>query len=200
VQNDFYPAFSPACFSLLGLWFVVVQIRMREWQGSAIHRRRSYGVALHFALPGIMSVLALIDPADPAFWRVSFAIVALGGAVVLAMTRGYPARRKRMPARPAALPVPDQLGLAAYIAATAIYITIGALACAGGPTLLRAEEVLLTILVFLGFNVAWLLLFDDADPSRARSGTTGNDQAAMEAVLGSDTVPPPGRQPQAQSP
>ncbi len=47
-----YGAFSPACLALLGLWLVVVQVRMRAWQGSAIHRRRSYGVALIFASPG----------------------------------------------------------------------------------------------------------------------------------------------------
>ena len=88
----FYGAFSPACFALLGLWLVVVQVRMREWQGSAVHRRRSYGVALHFALPGMMSLLALVDPQDPLFWRVSFAIIALGGAVVLALVRGFPLR------------------------------------------------------------------------------------------------------------
>jgi hypothetical protein len=31
---------------------------------------------------------------------------------------------------------------------------------------LRIEAILLTILVFLGFNVAWLLLFDDRSPAR----------------------------------
>jgi hypothetical protein len=188
MPNAFYPAFSPACFALLGLWLVAVQIRMREWQGSAIRRRRSYGVALHFALPGIMSVLALVDPTDPVFWRVSFAIVALGGAVVLATTRGYPVRRERTLAGPAALPASDQLGLAAYVAATAIYLTVGALACAGGPNMLRVEEVLLTGLVFLGFNVAWLLLFDDVSPSRAHSPAGGNDRAAIEVVLPSDAA------------
>ena len=30
----------------------------------------------------------------------------------------------------------------------------------GGLDVLRAEAVLLTLLVFLGFNMAWLLLFD----------------------------------------
>jgi peptidoglycan/LPS O-acetylase OafA/YrhL len=87
--TGFYGAFSPACLALLGLWLVVVQVRMREWQGSAIHRRRSYGVALIFALPGVMSLLALIDPQDPDYWRVSFAIIALGGAVALAAVRGF---------------------------------------------------------------------------------------------------------------
>jgi hypothetical protein len=175
--NAFYGAFSPACLALLGLWLVVVQVRLREWQASPVHRRRSYGVALNFALPGVMSLLALIDPQDPAYWRVSFAIIALGGAVALIAVRGFPARRERTPAGTASLPVPDRVGLAAYIAAIVLYVLIGALAFAGGAAVLRAEAVLLTVVVFLGFNVAWLLLFDDAGPSRARSPATGDDRA-----------------------
>jgi len=34
----------------------------------------------------------------------------------------------------------------------------------GGLTELRTEAVLQTLLVFLGFNVAWLLLLDDRKP------------------------------------
>jgi hypothetical protein len=166
--SGFYGAFSPACFALLGLWMVVVQIRLREWQGSAAHRRRSYGVALHFALPGMMSLLALVDPADPVFWRVSFAVIALTGAAVLALVSGRPARSMadRSGALPAA-PAADQLGLAAYLAAIALYLLIGALAVVGGLDVLRTEAVLLTLLVFLGFNVAWLLLFDSRQSSPA---------------------------------
>ena len=85
--SDFYGAFASASFALLGLWLVVVQIRIGEWRGSEFHVRQSYGIALHFVLPGVMSVAALIDPFDPAFWRISFAIVALGGAVILIMVR-----------------------------------------------------------------------------------------------------------------
>lgn len=36
----------------------------------------------------------------------------------------------------------------------------------GGLVALRTEAVLQTLLVFLGFNVAWLLLLDDTRPSR----------------------------------
>jgi hypothetical protein len=164
----FYGAFSPACFGLLGLWLVVVQIRMHEWQGSAIHRRRAYGVALHFALPGIMSLLALVNAQDPAFWRVSFAIVALGGAVVMATVRSSPGRGERGSSGLGAAPAADQLGMAAYVAAIVLYVLIGALAFAGGVTVLRIEAILLTALIFLGFNVAWLLLFDDKQPSRVQ--------------------------------
>ena len=100
--TGFYGAFSPACLALLGLWLVVVQVRLREWQHSTVHRRRSYGVALSFALPGVMSLFALIDPQNPDYWRVSFAIIALGGAVALAAVRGFPVRRER--------PRPEQPG------------------------------------------------------------------------------------------
>ena len=90
--KDFYLSFSAVCFTLLGLWLIVVQTRHAEWRGSALARRRAYGVALHFSLPGLMSLLALVDPLDSEFWRISFAIVALGGAIVLATVRGLPLR------------------------------------------------------------------------------------------------------------
>jgi hypothetical protein len=179
--DAFYGAFSPACFALLGLWLVVVQVRLREWQGSAIRRRRSYGVALHFALPGIMSVLALIDPKDPRFWRVCFAIVALGGAIVLAAVRGIPARHERAPRGADSSPVSDWPGVAAYVAAIVLYTVIGALAFAGGTGALRAEAVLLTALLFLGFNAAWLLLFDPATPPAA----AGHDRGPLSRPAGS---------------
>ena len=173
--NVFYGAFSPACFALLGLWLVIVQIRLPEWQGSAVHRRRSYGVALHFALPGIMSLLALVNPQDSAFWRVSFAIIAFGGAIVLATVRGFPVRAGQPgAAEAAALGHPDQLGLAAYIAAILIYLLIGVLAFKGGLAVLRTEAILLTLLIFLGFNAAWLLLFDDRSPSHKRPSATAS--------------------------
>jgi hypothetical protein len=172
----FYGAFSPACFALLGLWLVVVQIRLRDWQGSAVHRRRSYAVALYFALPGIMSLLALVDPHDSAFWRISFAIVALGGAIVLATVRGLPLRGVAA-GQPGAAGTdapgrPDQLGLATYIIGILIYVLIAALAFTGGLAALRTEAILLTFLLFLGFNVAWLLLFDDRYPSHGRPPAT----------------------------
>jgi hypothetical protein len=160
--TDFYISFSAVCFTLLGLWLVVVQVRIGEWQASPVHRRRTYGVALHFSLPGMMSLLALINSQSSVLWRTSFAIVAIGGAVVLAAVRG---------------PAPAKLGLAAYLAAIALYILIGVLALAPRITgelgvaaaPVRVEAVLLTTLVFLGLNVAWLLLFDDTTASPARS-------------------------------
>jgi len=100
------------------------------------------------------------------------------GAVALVAVRGFPVRRERTAVGTAAFPVPDQLGLAAYIAGIALFALIGALAFIGGPAILRTEAVLLTVVIFLRFNVAWLLLFDDTGQSRARSPVTGNERAA----------------------
>jgi hypothetical protein len=79
---------SALCFTILGLWLVVVQQKFKWWASDTSLKRRAYGIALHFSLPGTMALLALIDPASSALWRASFAIVALGGAVVIAAVRG----------------------------------------------------------------------------------------------------------------
>jgi len=155
VLKDFYLSFSAVCFTLLGLWLIVVQTRHAEWRGSALARRRAYGVALHFSLPGLMSLLALVNPDSSILWRTSFAIVAIGGAVVLIVLRG------------AAV---GKVGLIAYTVAIVLYALIGLLAIAPGlvgdlglqVTPVRVEAVLLTVLVFAGVNVAWLLLFEEA--------------------------------------
>jgi hypothetical protein len=157
--KDFYAAFATVCFTLLGLWIIVVQTRHSEWRRSALHRRRAYGISLYFALPGLMSLLSLVDPASTDLWRVSFAIVAAGGAVVLLIVRG---------------PAPSPLGLAAYVAAIVLYLLIALIAVfpsvlsdVGITTrALRVEAILQALIVFLGANIAWLLVFDDApEPS-----------------------------------
>jgi hypothetical protein len=153
--TDFYLSFSAVCFTLLGLWLIVVQTRHGEWRGSPAHRRRAYAVAMHFSVPGLMSLLALINPASSVLWRTAFAVAAIGGAVVLTTIRS---------------PAPGKLGVAAYVLAIALYVIIAILAIVprivGGLGLsaapVRVEAVLLTILVFAGVNVAWLLLFDEA--------------------------------------
>jgi hypothetical protein len=156
--TDFYVAFAAVCFTLLGLWLIIVQTRHAEWRRTAVHRRRAYGIGLHFSLPGLMSLLSLVDPASTDLWRISFAIVAGGGAVVLALVRG---------------PAPTRLGAVAYLATVVLYLLVAIVAAAPGIVAdlglsarpLQIEAVLLTALVFLGVNVAWLLLFDEAQPS-----------------------------------
>ena len=174
--TDFYQSFSAACFALLGLWLVVVQIRLDDWRADPVRKRRAYGVALHFALPGMMGVFALVDTSSNTFWQVSFIVVAFSGAVVMFAVRGgWPVPVEDGRRRLRSLPGVDQAGLAAFAAATVLYVLIGAFAAvavahAGGSWALRTDAVLLTVLVFLGFNIAWLLLFEYRSPGSRPSG------------------------------
>ena len=98
---------------------------------------------MHFSLPGLMSLLSLVDPASTTLWRVSFAVVAAGGVLALVLVRG---------------PAPTGLGAAAYGAAVVLYLLIALVAVVPGMVAeigvlarpLRVEAVLLTMLVFLG--------------------------------------------------
>jgi hypothetical protein len=144
--DAFYGAFSPACLALLGLWLVAVQMRANEVRASKELSRRTYVVALFFALPGVMGVIALIDTANPAFWRVSFVIISLVGAAALFPVRGLPGGVR-------ARDIAD-------IAAVLLYLAIAILAVIGGADMQRTVAVLLTALIFLGFNVGWLFLFE----------------------------------------
>lgn len=176
---EFYEAFAPACFALLGLWFVALQIRDTEWKGDSLAQRRAYGVALSFALPGVMSLLALVDISTHTFWQVSFAIVGLGGAVAMFFVFWYHVQARRVRIRLRHLTVADWIDAAAC-ASIGLYLAVGALAAVGGATSLRTVAVLLTIAVFLGFNLGWLLLVEN------RSSDTGSSAPTDAAAAAAD--------------
>lgn len=160
--SSFYQAFAPISFTLLGLWLIVVQTRHAEWRRSATQRRRTYAITLNFAFPGLMSLLSLVDPRSQTIWRVSFAAVSILGVVALVglgwVTRGG--------GRTGLLPT------AALLVAALLYALVAVVAIAPGVvsglgidlTPLRVEAILLSLLVFLGVNVAWLLMFDEPEP------------------------------------
>jgi hypothetical protein len=187
VMTDFYIAFSSVCFALLSLWLVVVQLNSRAWvSGDQAHHWRAYGVALYFALPGTMSLLALIDPNDAGFWRVSFAVIALGGAAGMIALQapfwaraGFLARVRFLEPIKSAQPMRGR-ERAMLVLAVCLYVLIGVLAIVP-RSLLREEAILLIILVFLGFNVAWLLLYDSSEAQAGNVATAGEAQPAGAA-------------------
>jgi hypothetical protein len=128
---------------------------------------------MHFSLPGLMSLLALVNPDSSALWRVSFAIAAIGGVTALIVLRG---------------PAPGKAGLTAYILAIVLYALIAILAIAPrivsgiGLTAapVRVAAILLTILVFAGVNVAWLLLFEGTPELAVLGQDTQRQQASLQ--------------------
>ena len=161
--TEFYIPLSVVCFTLLGLWLVAAAARQAEWRGSQLHRRRAFVVATHFSLPGLIGLLALVNPDSGGLWRVSFGVAAGGGIVTLIALRA---------------PAAGRLGRAIYIAAIAAYVVIvilaihphivGQLSFPIAPE--RVAAVLLTAVVFAGVNVAWLVLFGSPEPDPQPGG------------------------------
>jgi hypothetical protein len=149
----FYTAFSPACFSLLGLWLVIITINTGAWLNNPRrerHQQQAYAVALYFAAPGTMSLLALIDPLSTFAWRVFFIIVSVLGGAGLFLFGSLAHRRPHD-----ALDVSDHL---VHWIAIGLYLVIAVLAFTPLHTL-RIEGVLLTVLVLLGVHVALRMMF-----------------------------------------
>jgi hypothetical protein len=164
-MSDFYPAFSATCFVVLTLWLMTVQQRYHDWAGNGPMIRRAFGIGLYFSLPGIMTLISLVDPTSPLLWEWSYTLVALGGVVVMALL--FTAGR-------------DQLTTVAYPVAAVLYLAIGVIAIIGlnsHPAHVEnhVDQVLLCVMLFLGVNVAWLLLFLPAP------GAPGADATAEDA-------------------
>jgi len=153
--NDFYAAFAPLSFTVYGLWLIVVQTRHADWRRSPEHRRRAYAVSLHFAIPGLMSLLALVDPSNVTVWRVSFALSAAGGALILGYLQfsAIPTPQGRL------WQIESTVSIGLYGLIVLVAAAPGVAKDIGAP--LRIEAVLLSLIVFLGINVAWALMFDE---------------------------------------
>lgn len=153
--SAFYQLLAGTSFTLVGLWWVVVDKRPR-WKTDPVRRRLAGGTYVSFLLPGLMATLAQIDRQTPYLWRVSFVLCA---GVGLWSTSGLlrlewstseqvgPFRRFRW-------------------AVVAIYLAILALGAA--PTLagrlgvapLVVGGVLLVLLVVLAHGLTWDFLME----------------------------------------
>ena len=156
--TGFYTAFSPACFSLLGLWLVIIQIKPDAWINLA-RKKQAYAVTLFFAAPGTMSLLALINPMSTVTWRVVFAIVSVIGVAGM-IASGSP-HHPHHPHHHDAFDVSDHV---VYWLAIGLYVAIAVLAFPSLDTL-RIEGVLLTVLMLLGVLLALMLMFAAGAPN-----------------------------------
>src|SRR5690606_33605242 len=118
-------------------------------------RLLAYTVALHFLLPAMMSVLSMIAPDQTIVWRVVFAISgAFGVAGVLLYRR-------------ALLEEYDVPRLAAVVGWVVLPIYVAIVVLALVPTLpaslglalsaIQVEAILVSLVLFLGVQAAWIL-------------------------------------------
>jgi len=155
--QTFYTTVSSISFTLLGLWWVVVQARP-EWRTEPARRRMAYAVSLHFLLPGVMSVLSLVAPDVGLLWRVTFfsaGVLGVVGAISVLRTlrEEYDAPRLARIIETVAIPV---YALVALVALSPGTVT----ALIPGLTALKVEGIILAIIIFGGVQLAWILMVE----------------------------------------
>jgi hypothetical protein len=157
--STFYALFSATCFTLVGLWWTVVQ-RHEAWLRTPHGRRDAGGIYLAFLLPALMGLFAQVGGTeDPAIWRVSFVVVALIGCW----------STLRLLQRSSADGDSGLFARHRWIAA-GIYLLIAVLGVAPevveplGVTPLQAEATLLILLVALAHGLVWEFM-THAEPS-----------------------------------
>jgi hypothetical protein len=154
--NDFYEVAASASFTLLGLWWVVVAARKTAWQESPGHRRAAFAISLQFALPGVMTLVSLVDPTNGVLWRLSFGIAATIGAVGLILLQGGATAMFR---RPAALRASYAVAFVLYVCIALVALLADVLKDSGAEPQ-QLDAALVAIVFFVGVCIAWLL-FDE---------------------------------------
>jgi hypothetical protein len=168
--QDFYATVAQASFTLLGLWWVMLQIRHDAWFGDVAYRRGVYDVSLYFLLPAMMSLGSLLAVQEPTIWRVSFAVMgALGvveSALLIAGMRGL---RRRGPL----VAVADWVSLVVYALVVLVAIWRGRPDTLGlGLKSLEVEGILVAVLLFLGVTLG-AALFVTTNPGAEAAGDAG---------------------------
>jgi hypothetical protein len=150
--QDFYGSLAQICFTLLGLWWIVVQFKYQDMMRDRRRRIQAYDTSLYFVLPGIMSLISLLSDTG-LLWRITFGLAAVLGAVeavaLLAITRRVQGSR---------------LWRIAHYAGVGLYVLVFVFALRPSVTgtigfhvpTLQIEGVFLALLVFLGVQSTWL--------------------------------------------
>lgn len=160
--TGFYALFSATCFTLVGLWWNVVQSHA-DWMGDPARRRIVGGVYLSFLLPALMGLFAQVGGTEqPLIWRAAFTALAVVGCGctlrLLARTRG------------------DSFVAWQQAGATVLYSVIAVVGVApelAGHVRLRpiqAEALMLIALIVLGHALVWRFM---AGEGRSAEGAEG---------------------------
>ncbi|MFT3832557.1 MAG: hypothetical protein QM711_04445 [Micropruina sp.] len=160
--SSFYSLMAVTCFTLVGLWWTVVE-RHPEWKVDRTRRRLAGGVYLSFLLPGLMSMFAQVDTGNPLIWRTSFTAAALIGIVNTVQLLGVDDAAQRGPFR-------RFRGLVALIyAVIAVIGLFPAVSSVADWTPLQAAALALILLVVLAHGLAWEFMMEHDEPSNAAS-------------------------------
>ncbi len=148
--DAFYQSVATVSFTLLGLWWVVVQLKFKAGSGDPVRRRHAYGIATFFLLPGEMSKVSSVNSDQAALWRVAFGVTALLGVLEVVLYLRTGGERATGP-------------LAVRLAGLVLYVVIALFALRPELTTdlgvalepREVEAILVALLVVVGANLAW---------------------------------------------
>jgi hypothetical protein len=163
----FYQTAAQLCFTLLGLWWLVLQTKYREWIGDSERRRMATSVSLYFLLPGAMSLIALLGADIPALWRTTFALASGIGAIETFLSARHSMREKERRLATAG----QWLGFALYLLVVVVAVAVnppGVSLFGAALSPLLAAGLGLSLLVTLGVLLAWSYFLDQRVPADGR--------------------------------
>ena len=162
----FYQTVAQLCFTVLGLWVLVLQTKYRDWTVKPVRRRMATNISLYFLLPGCMSLLALLSVHTALLWQAAFVVAGVLGMIETALlARDEGALLAQVGAVPMAryqsLRLLRWLGIALYALVVLVALFAGVIGRLVSP--LNVAGVLITLLVVLGLALAWVYFVEPMD-------------------------------------
>ncbi|HEY1390605.1 MAG TPA: hypothetical protein VGF38_18875 [Ktedonobacterales bacterium] len=166
VPEVFYQTVAQLSFTLLGLWWLVLQTKYSEWIHHPMRRRMATNITLYFLLPGSMSLLALLATNTRLLWQVSFIIAALIGTVT-AILFLRDARRNpwRNPWSIRIIHIASGAGVILYTLVIVVALLPDLIRSLGATPLIVAG-VGVTLLVIVGVTLAWTYFVEPFAPAK----------------------------------
>jgi hypothetical protein len=152
--NAFYQTVATFCFTLLGLWWGVLQLRHVEWVNDVKRKRMAYSVHLAFVVPGVMALGAQTAGDIKIIWRAVFIVAGLLGIIAVV----YLILAAGSEAAPPGWFTRYGRWLSALVYAIIVAIAFDPTVVKRlDPALqpLQIEGLLFTFIVFLGVGLAW---------------------------------------------
>ena len=166
VPEVFYQTVAQLSFTLLGLWWLVLQTKYSEWIHDRPRQRMATNITLYFLLPGSMSLLALLATDSRLLWQVSFIIAAVIGAVTtILFLRDALKSPWRNPMSIRVISLASGLGVALYILVIIVALAPD-LFRAMGATPLTVAGIGVTLLVIVGVTLAWTYFVEPFAPAK----------------------------------
>lgn len=157
----FYQTLTGVSFTLLGLWFAVMQFSHGRWRSDPARHRTTLHIAMHFFLPGVLGLSSLLGSSAGSglVWRVTF---AAGGMIGLVESITY-LRRHRIP-----LGAPARvLRLASPVLWVLVIIASMLPTRAGALTSLQIEGMAVGLVFICGLCYVWLAFAErEVQPDR----------------------------------